>query len=84
VDKLTDTGKYKVDDMIQKVATGAHYDSKDLIPICDAYNASVLEKGSTAWRLRGAIRSRLAQDALDGKVADVTLDANAPISLDSE
>jgi len=94
VKQLAGTGKYKVDDMIQKIATGTNYDSKALIPICDAYNASVLDVGHTAWRLRAAIRLRLAQDAPDGKVAAVTLDAsvdapdgkdaNAPISLDSE
>ena len=84
VHKLTDTGKYKVDDMIQKIATGTNYDCKDLIPICDAYNASDLDVGHTAWRLRAAIRSRLSQDAGEGKAAAVTLDANAPISLDPE
>jgi len=63
VDKLTDTGKYKVDDMIQQIATGTNYECKDLIPILDAYNASNLDEGHTAWRLRAAIRSRLTQDA---------------------
>jgi len=63
VDKLTDTGKYKVEEMIQQIATGTNYECKDLIPILDAYNASDLDEGHTAWRLRAAIRSRLTQDA---------------------
>ena len=84
--KRTDTGKYKLDDMIEKIATGTLYDPNDLIPIYDAYNAAEhpLEEGCSAWRLRGAIHSRLTRDDLDGKVADVTLDENAPISLDSD
>ena len=76
VHKLTDTGKYKVDDMIQKIATGTNYDCKDLIPILVAYNASNLDEGTTTWRLRAAIRLRLTQDAREAKAAAVTLDAN--------
>ena len=85
VDKLTDTGKYKVEEMIQQIATGTNYECKDLIPILDAYNAATLEKGCTAWRLRDAIRSRLAQDASDAreaKAAAVTRDANGSKNVD--
>ena len=85
VDKLTDTGQYKVADMIHQIATGETYECKDLIPILDAYNAAELDKGCTAGRLRDAIRSRLAQDASDAreaKAAAVTRDANGSKNVD--
>jgi len=55
-----------------------------LIPIYDAYNAVTLEEGYSAWNLRDAIRSRLTQDNLIALVADVTLDENEPIWIDSD
>jgi len=82
--KQKDTGKYKLDDIIKEVATGTYYDSSELIPIYDAYNAATLAEGCSAWRLRDAIRSRLTQDNLIDLVADVTLDENAPIWIDSD
>jgi len=85
VDKLTDTGQYKVDDMIDQIATGTNYECKDLIPILDAYDAAELDEGCTAWKLRDAIRTRLAQDASDAreaKAAAVTRDANGSKNVD--
>ena len=78
VNKKTDTGKYQVGDIIQKVATGTSYDANMLVPIYDAYKASVLSVGCTASILRDAIHSRLTRDNLIGQVAAVTLDENAP------
>ena len=72
VHMLTDTGKYKVDAMIEVIATGTNYDCNDLIPILDAYNASDLSEGDTTWRLRAAIRSRLSRE---DKTAAVTLES---------
>jgi len=82
VDKLTDTGKYKVEEMIQQIATGTNYECKDLIPILVAYNASNLDEGTTTWRLRAAIRLRLTQDAREAKAAAVTLDVNVSKNVD--
>jgi len=82
--KQEDTGKHKLDDIIKEVATGTHYESSELIPIYDAYNAATLNQGGSAWRLRDAIRSRLTQDDLIALVADVTLDENAPLWIDSD
>jgi len=81
---MTDTGKYKLEDIITQVATGTHYDSSEPIPVYDAYNAAVLEEGCSASRLRDAIHSRLTQDKLSTLVADVTLDENAPLCIDSD
>ena len=75
---MTDTGKYKVDDIIQKVATGTLYDPNMLVPIYDAYKASNAQAGCTASRLRDAIHSRLTRENLIGLVAADTLDENAP------
>jgi len=69
---MTDTGKYQVDDIIQKVATGTRYDPNMLVPIYDAYKASGLEEGCTASRLRDAIYSRLTRDNLNGLVDALT------------
>jgi len=84
VKELTDTGKYKLEDIITEVATGTHYDSSDLIPIYDAYNAARLDKGCSTSRLLDAIRSRLTEDELFALVADVKLDENAPFCIDSD
>jgi len=75
---MTDTGKYQVDDIIPKVATGTGYDPNKLVPIYDTYKASRLHEGCTASKLRDAIHSRLTRDNLIGKVAAATLDENAP------
>ena len=84
VPALTDTGKYKLDDIILEVATGTHYDSMELIPIYDAYNAARLDKGCSTSRVLDAIRSRLTEDELLVLVADVTLDENTPVGIDSD
>jgi len=59
-----DTGKHKLDDIIEGVLTGVYYDRSALIPIYDAYNAVQLTPECTAWQLREAIRSRLIQENL--------------------
>jgi len=72
--KQEDTGKHKLDDIIEGVLTGVYYDRSALIPIYDAYNAVQLTPGCTAWQLREAIRSRLIQENLIPLVAVVSLD----------
>jgi len=64
VNKLEDTGKHKLDDIIAGVMTGTHYECSALIPIYNAYNAVQLTKECTAWQLRAALRSRLMQEDL--------------------
>jgi len=82
--KQDDTGKYKLDEIIEEIVTGMDYDPGELIPIYDAYSAVTLSEGCSAWKLRDAIRSRLTQDDLIPLVADVTLDENEPIWIDSD
>jgi len=84
VSALTDTGKYKLEDIIKEVATGTHYDPMELIPIYDAYNAARLDERCSTSRLRNAIRSRLIEEELFVLVADVTLDENSPVGIDSD
>jgi len=62
--KKEDTGKHKLDNIIEQIMTGMDYNHSALIPIYDAYNAVQLTKGCTAWQLREAIRSRLIQENL--------------------
>ena len=85
VDKRTDTGPYKVVDMINQIATSKTYECKELIPILDAYNKAQLDKGCTADKLRDAIRSRLARDASDARedqAVAATRDANGSKNVD--
>jgi len=55
-------GKHKLDDIIEGVMTGMHYDRGALKPIYDAYNAITLTEGCSAWTLRAGIVSRLMQN----------------------
>jgi len=84
VHQQDDTGKHKLDDIIEGVSTGMYYEPSALIPIYHAYNAVTLAKGCSASKLRDAFRLRLTQDNLIPLVADVTLDENEPIWIDSD
>ena len=62
VHKQDDTGKHNLDEVIEGVLTGTHYDRSALKPIYDAYQSINLAKGCSAWKLREAIGSRLLQE----------------------
>jgi len=84
VSQLDDTGKYRLEEIIEVIATGMDLEVSDLIPIYESYNAVVLAAGRSASKLRDAIRSRLTQDELYALVTDVALDENETILIDSD
>jgi len=84
VSKQDDTGKYRLEEIIEEIATDMDFEVSALIPIYESYNAVTLSEECSAWKLRDAIRSRLTQDKLFTLVTDVTLDENEPVWIDSE
>jgi len=82
--KQDDTGKYSLEEIIEEIAKVMDFEVSALIPIYDAYNAVTLSEECSASKLRDAIRSRLTQDRLFALVADVTLDENVPVWIDSD
>ena len=84
VSKQDDTGKYRLEEIIEEIATGMDFEVSALIPIYESYNAVTLSEDCSAGKLRDAIRSRLTQDKLFALVTDVTLDENAPVWIDSD
>jgi len=84
VKKQDDMGKYKLEEIIEVIATRTDFEVRSLIPIYESYNAVDLSTGCSASKLRDAIRARLTKDELFALVADVALDENESILIGSD
>jgi len=81
VELLEDTGQYSLVEILAKIATGMEFDIDKLIPIYEAF-ANVGEGHSA--KLRDAIGLRLMEKGLFGLVADIALDENVPVVIDTD
>jgi len=84
VKKQDDMGKYKLEEIIEVIATRTDFEVRSLIPIYESYNAVDLSTGCSASKLQDAIRARLTKDELFALVADVALDENESILIGSD
>ena len=88
VSQVDDTGKHRLPEMIEAIATRTDFEVRSLVPIYQSYNAVTLRADCSAAQLRDAIRARPTKDLtkveLCALITDVALDENESISTDSD
>jgi len=88
VSKYDDTGKIRLLEMIEAIATRTDFEVRSLVPIYQSYTAVKLDAECSAAQLRDAIRARLTKnlpkDELCALITGVTQDKNESISTDSD
>jgi len=86
VSRYDDTGKCRLPEMINAIATRSDFDVRSLVPIYQSYTAVKLDAECSAAQLRDAIRARLTKnlpkDELCALITGVTQDKNESISTD--
>ena len=84
VSQVDDTGKHRLPEMIEAIATRTDFEVRSLVPIYQSYNAVDLRAEYSASKVRDAILARLTKDGLCALITDVALDENESMSAASD